>query len=148
MRFMLCKRNTGSLNLMYLFGNETDMVTTYQLGYNRKVRKHRGIPIAIFSSTTERWSSGWRQRFRKPSYVWTYRGFKSHPLRHLATTYPKKEVYHMIDFLIFSYPHQIIYEHWYHHCLFHHNQMPEAAYNSISMRLSLLRHDLPNKFFL
>lgn len=29
---------------MYLCDNATDMVTTYQLGYNRKVKKHRGIP--------------------------------------------------------------------------------------------------------
>lgn len=33
---------------MYLCDNVTDMVTTYQLGYNSKVKKHRGIPIVIF----------------------------------------------------------------------------------------------------
>lgn len=45
---MLCKRNASPLNLMYLCDNATDMVTTYQLGYNSKVKKHRGIPIVIF----------------------------------------------------------------------------------------------------
>lgn len=33
---------------MYLYDNATNMVTTYQLGYNSKVKKHRGIPIVIF----------------------------------------------------------------------------------------------------
>ena len=56
--------------------NETDMVTTYQLGYNSKVIKHRGISIVTFFNILATCSSTGRAMILIIRY-----GFDSHQHR-------------------------------------------------------------------